>query len=327
METTQQVQHPIHSGFHAASTTRDVINGIDLTGKTAIVTGGYAGLGLETVKTFVQAGARVIIPVRDKAKALVNLQGIENVTVETMNLMDSHSINEFASRFLAGNNSLHILVNNAGIMWPPLIRDSRGYESQLSTNHLGHFQLTAKLWPALKNAGGARVVNVSSRGHFYSPFHFEDPNYEHRPFETLGAYAQSKTANILFSVELDRQGAPHGVRSFSLHPGTIVDTDMKRLLPKEKLIELGMYDNNGNTVYDVSKGLKTIPQGASTSVWCATSPALQHTGGVYCEDNDIAELYENGGVRKGVMPYAIDAAHAKKLWAVSEQLTKTGFII
>jgi NAD(P)-dependent dehydrogenase (short-subunit alcohol dehydrogenase family) len=331
-----QLQHPIHSGFNAASTTRDVIKGIDLTGKTAIVTGGYAGLGLETVKTFVNAGARVIVPVRDKAKALVNLQGIENVTVEPMNLMDPVSITAFANKFLASNNALHLLVNNAGIMWVPLQRDSRGHESQLSTNHLGHFQLTALLWPALKNARAARIINVSSRGHFASPFHFDDPDYVHRDYNPQTAYGQSKTANILFSVELNRRGQQYGVQSFSLHPGAIVDTDLKRVLSRERLMELGVYDKDGNPVYDVTKGLKTIPQGASTIVWCATSPALNDKGGVYCEDNEIAVLYEepvdvtDSAMRtirnaKGVMAYAVDAENAKRLWTLSGQLTNTNF--
>ena len=336
MEAIQQLQQPIHSGFDAASTTDEVMAAIDLNGKTAIVTGGYAGLGLETVKTFVKAGARVIVPARDTAKALVNLQGIERVTIEPMDLMDPASISTFAHKFLASNNALHILVNNAGIMWVPMKCDSRGNESQLATNHLGHFQLTALLWPALKNAKGARVINVSSRGHFASPFHFEDPNYVHRAYDPQTGYGQSKTANILFTVELDRRGQQYGVRSFSLHPGAIVDTDLKRVLSRERLIELGVYDQNGNPVYDISKGLKTIAQGASTIVWCATSPALNNTGGVYCEDNEIAQLH-NSGINgmdsidrtihnmKGVMAYAVDADNAQQLWRLSEQLTNTPF--
>ncbi|SFO69594.1 NAD(P)-dependent dehydrogenase, short-chain alcohol dehydrogenase family [Chitinophaga sp. YR627] len=328
-------QKPINSGFNAASTTTDVIKGIDLTGKTAIVTGGYAGLGLETVKTLVKAGAAVIVPVRDKAKATLNLQGIQNVTIEVMDLMDATSIDTFASKFLATHDALHILVNNAGIMWVPLIRDSRGYESQLSTNHLGHFQLTARLWPALKNANGARVINVSSWGHHYSSFVFEDANFEHRAYETLHGYGQSKTANILFTCELDKRGKTAGVRSFSLHPGAIVDTDIKRLLAPEKLIEMGIYDKDGNTIYDAEKGLKTIAQGASTIVWCATSPTLNDMGGVYCENNEIAVIDTSEDDHKGrnsldlrgVMPYAIDKENAAKLWTLSEEMTGIKFDI
>ncbi len=335
MQSIENIQQPIGSGFDAGSTTDEVIKGIDLNGKTAIVTGGYAGLGLETVKTFVKAGATVIVPVRDKAKAIANLQGIGNVTIEEMDLMDPVSINDFAGKFLAAGQPLHLLINNAGIMWSPLIRDSRGNESQFSTNHLGHFQLTARLWPALRNAGGARVINVSSWGHHYSPFHFEDPNFEHREYETLLGYGQSKTANILFTRELDIRGKAFGVRSFTLHPGAIVDTDMKRLLSKEKLMELGIYDKDGHTIYDAAKGLKTIPQGASTIVWCATSPKLDNIGGVYCENNEVATIDENGNDNTnrnslnlhGVMPYAIDPESAKRLWMMSEQMTATTFDI
>jgi NAD(P)-dependent dehydrogenase (short-subunit alcohol dehydrogenase family) len=167
------LQQPIGSGFNAVSTTNDVIVGINLTGKTAIVTGGYAGIGLETVKTLVQAGATVIVPARDIEKARKNLAGIANVTVEAMDLTDFNSINTFAEKFLASGRPLDLLINNAGIMWVPLRRDSRGYESQLSTNHLGHFQLTAKLWPALRRANGARVINVSSYGHQIAPFNLK----------------------------------------------------------------------------------------------------------------------------------------------------------
>jgi NAD(P)-dependent dehydrogenase (short-subunit alcohol dehydrogenase family) len=329
------LQKAMGSGFDASSTTDDVIKGIDLTGKTAIVTGGYAGLGLETVRTFSKAGAKVIVPVRDRIKAEQNLAGIENVTIEIMDLMDPVSIDTFARKFLASGDPLHLLINNAGIMWAPLVRDARGYESQLSTNHLGHFQLTAQLWPALQKAGGARVVNVSSWGHHYSPFVFEDPNFENREYETLKGYGQSKTANILFTLELDRRGKASEVRSFSLHPGAIVDTDMKRLLSAEKLIELGVYDAEGNTVYDASKGLKTIPQGASTIVWCATSAVLENIGGVYCENNEVAELdHQQDSSSKrdsrslgGVMPYAVDPESARKLWTLSEELTNTSFSI
>ncbi|OQP44458.1 oxidoreductase [Niastella yeongjuensis] len=336
MESIQHLQYPVQSGFNAASTTDEVIAGIDLTGKTAIVTGGYAGIGLETVKTFVRAGAQVIVPARDLAKAQANLKGVERVTIETMDLINPSSIIAFASKFLALNNPLHILVNNAGIMWTPLQRDARGYESQFATNHLGHFLLTVHLWPALKNAHGARVVNLSSRGHFASPVHFEDPNYEHRPYDPQTAYGQSKTANILFSVELNKRAQAYNVRSYSVHPGAIVDTDLKRTMSMEKLIEMGVVDKDGNPVHDISRGLKTVAQGAATSVWCATNPILEDKGGVYCEDNNIAALHTGGQDvsdsvnrtrfnAKGVMEYAINETNAKKLWTLSEQLTNSSF--
>jgi NAD(P)-dependent dehydrogenase (short-subunit alcohol dehydrogenase family) len=328
------LQNPIHSGFTATSTTEDVIKGIDLSGKTAIVTGGYAGIGLETVKTFVAAGAHVIVPARDIKKATDNLKGIEQVTIEAMDLMDPSSIDAFAERFLATGSPLHILVNNAGIMWVPLLRDARGYESQLSTNHLGHFQLTAKLWPALKKSKGARVVNVSSFGHTMAPFNFEDPNFEHRTYETLAGYGQSKTANNLFSVELDRRGKDLGIRSYAVHPGSVNGTDLGRIAPIELYKQLGTHDANGNIYPEVAKKLKTIPQGAATTVWCATSPQLNDIGGVYCENAEVAELntgaivyqFEEPLSLRGVLPYSLDAENAKRLWILSEEMTGVEFM-
>lgn len=335
------LQQPINSGFNGASTSMEVIKGIDLTGKIAIVTGGYAGIGLETVKALTSAGATVIVPARDVEKAKKNLEGISNVELETMDLMDPVSIDSFAEKFMSSERPLHLLINNAGIMWVPLQRDSRGYESQLSTNHLGHFQLTSRLWKALVKAEGARVINVSSWGHHYSKFDFKDPNFEKREYESLLGYGQSKTANILFSVELDNRGKDYGVRAYSLHPGAIVETDLKRHLTDEQLSGLGVYDENGDVIRDALKGLKTISQGASTTVWVSTSPDLNEIGGVYCENNNIADVDhtidespENFADRmtdikklSGVLDYALDEASAKDLWLLSEDLTGVKFII
>lgn len=335
------LQQPINSGFNGASTSMEVIKGIDLTGKIAIVTGGYAGIGLETVKALTSAGATVIVPARDVEKARKNLAGIANVELETIDLVNPFSIDSFAEKFMSSERPLHLLINNAGIMWVPLQRDTRGNESQLSTNHLGHFQLTSRLWKALIKAGGARVINVSSWGHHYSKFNFEDPNFEKRAYETLLGYGQSKTANILFALELDKRGKDLGVRAYSLHPGAIVETDLKRHLTDEQLSSLGVYDENGDVVRDALKGLKTLSQGASTTVWVATSPDLHKIGGVYCENNDIAEVdrsldesQENFADRmtdikklSGVLDYALDEASAKELWILSENLTGIKFII
>ncbi|MRG45457.1 SDR family NAD(P)-dependent oxidoreductase [Chitinophaga sp. SYP-B3965] len=327
------LQQPTYSGFGATSTVHDVIKGIDLQGKTAIVTGGYAGIGLETVKAFVAAGAKVIVPARDVRKATNNLQGVNNVTIEEMDLMDPASIDRFAERFLAAHDRLHILVNNAGIMWVPLQRDKRGYESQLATNHLGHFQLTAKLWPALQKAKGARVVNVSSYGHQMAPFNFEDPNFTNRAYETLQGYGQSKTANNLFTVELDHRGKAFGVRAFSVHPGSVNGTDLGRVAPMALFQQMGTHDENGNIKPDVAAKLKNVEQGASTSVWCATNAALNGIGGVYCENTDVAELdegniphnYDDPLSLRGVQPYSVDAHNAQKLWTLTEEMTGISF--
>ncbi|MDF2554000.1 MAG: oxidoreductase [Chryseobacterium sp.] len=319
------LQHPIDSDFNAKSTSAEVIKGIDLTGKTAVVTGGNTGIGLETVKTLAKAGATVVVPARDIEKAQKNLQGIANVEIVEMDLMNPKSIDIFAGNFLASERPLHLLINNAGIMWVPLRRDNRGIESQLAVNYLAQFQLTAKLWTALKKANGARVINVSSQGHQFAPFNFEDPNFEHREYETLQAYGQSKTAVNLFSLELDGRAKEFGVRAYSLHPGSIAGTELGREAPLELFIKMGFCDEKGNMLPEVTASLKTIPQGASTTIWCATSPQLNNIGGVYCEDTNIAELALSPDVSAGVKPYSLDETNAKRLWLLSETLTGITF--
>jgi NAD(P)-dependent dehydrogenase (short-subunit alcohol dehydrogenase family) len=334
-------QEPIDSGFGAASTASDVIDGIDLSGRVAIVTGGYSGIGLETTRALHAAGAKVIVPARDHDKAATALKGLEDVAdgvdIEALDLVDPASIDAFAERFLASGQPLHILVSSAGVMATPLRRDARGYESQFATNHLGHFQLAARLWPALRRAGGARVVSVSSWGHHFSPVVFSDPNFERREYDRWSAYGQSKTANILFALAVDERGEAGGVRAFSLHPGNIPSTDLGRYLSFEDLRGFGVVDEHGNPIADPARGTKTIEQGASTSVWCATSPRLDGIGGVYCEDCDVARLgraddavdpttdaiYQLREQSRGVMPYAVDPAAADRLWDLSERLTVT----
>lgn len=324
----ETLQQPIGSGFNATSTASDVIKGISLQGKTVIITGGHAGIGLETTKVLAAAGATVIVPARDTEKAKRNLEGVANVELEEMDLIDPQSVDAFAQRFLASGRALHLLINNAGIMWVPLRRDSRGFESQLATNHLGHFQLVARLWPALQQAKASRVINVSSFGHQMAPFDFEDPNFLHREYHTLTGYGQSKTAGNLFAVELDNRGKTSGIRAYSLHPGSVNGTDLAREEPIELFKQMGTHDEDGNLKPEVAKMLKTIPQGAATTVWCATSPLLDDIGGVYCENSDIAELdlgniehrYDDPSTIRGVKPYSLDETNAKRLWALSEEM-------
>ncbi|MDR6966880.1 NAD(P)-dependent dehydrogenase (short-subunit alcohol dehydrogenase family) [Flavobacterium arsenatis] len=319
------LQQPIGSGFNAKSTTTEVIKGIDLTGKIAIVTGGNTGIGLETVKTLSKAGATVIVPARDIKKAKRNLDGITNVEIEEMDLMHPNSIDAFTEKFLASGRPLHLLINNAGIMWVPLRRDNRGYESQLATNYLALFQLTARLWSALKKADGARVVNVSSGGHQFSDFDFEDPNFLYREYETLQGYGQSKTAVNLFSLELDTKAKIHNVRSYSLCPGAVGETELSREAPIDLLYKLGYTDAEGTILPEVAASLKTIPQGAATTVWAATSPMLNNIGGVYCENTDVALLSTDLSLIGGIKPYSLDEANAKRLWKLSEEMTRAAF--
>ncbi|MFT3935106.1 MAG: SDR family NAD(P)-dependent oxidoreductase [Chitinophagaceae bacterium] len=322
------LQKPINSGFGAHSTTSEVIKGIDLSGKIAIVTGGYAGIGLETTKTLAAAGATVVVPARDTAKAIANVGHLRGVAVASLDLINPASIAAFAQQFIDGGSPLHLLINNAGIMWVPLRRDSRGYESQLATNHLGHFHLTALLWPALKKANGARIINVSSFGHQIAPFNFDDPNFLNREYETLQGYGQSKTANNLFAVALDKRGAAYNVRAYSLHPGSVNGTDLGREAPMALFQQMGTHDAEGNLKPEVASKLKTVPQGAATTIWCATSKLLNNIGGVYCEDADVAMLdtgniehrYDEPSTLKGVKPYSVDGDNAEKLWKLSEEM-------
>jgi NAD(P)-dependent dehydrogenase (short-subunit alcohol dehydrogenase family) len=320
-------QKPVGSGFNAKSTTNEVINGIDLTGKIAIITGGNTGIGLETTRTLTAAGATVIVLARDIEKAKHNLEGVANVELEAMDLMSPDSIDAFAKKFIASGRPLHLLINNAGIMWVPLRRDNRGIESQLATNYLAQFQLTAGLWPALKQANGARVVNVSSHGHQFAPFNFDDPNFLNREYETLQGYGQSKTAVNLFSLELDNRAVSSNVRAYSVHPGSIGGTELGREASLELFQKMGFCDAEGNLLPEVAASLKTIPQGAATTVWCATSPLLNNLGGVYCEDGEVAELASNTTMSAGVKSYSLDEASAKRLWTWSEKITGITFKI
>ncbi len=320
------LQQPVDSGFGAASTAAEVMKGIDLSGRIAIVTGGYSGIGLETARVLRSAGAQVIVPARDRERAVRALQGLD-VEVAAMDLLDPASVDAFAESFLATHGVLHILVNSAGIAGAPLRRDSRGFESHMATNHLGHFQLTARLFPALRRANGARVVAVSAWAHSRAPIVFEDLHFERREYAPQLAYAQSKTANNLFAVALDERGEADGVRAFSLHPGSIVGTGLSQNVPTEVLRAAGLVDDEGKPIVDPAKNQKTVEQGAATSVWCATSPQLDGMGGLYCHNCDIApfvtqELEANpwGSFALGVMPHAVDPETAERLWSVSERI-------
>lgn len=314
-------QTPLNSGFNSKSTALDTLGSCDLSGKVAIVTGGYSGIGLETTKALSQAGATVIVPVRDINKAEKELANIERVEIQQLNLADPESIKEFSNTFLNSKRPLHFLINNAGVMAIPLQRDSRGYELNLSINHLGHFQLTVELWNALIDAKGARVINLSSGAHRRSAFDFDDPNFEHKKYDKWIAYAKSKTATALFAVALDRRGEKHNIRSFSVHPGRI-ETDLQRHISIEELQALGYRDKNGNIPEEQLSFYKTIAQGAATTIWCAISPMLSGMGGVYCENSDIAPAVpENHKPLDGVLPWAMSEELSEKLWLLSENMT------
>jgi NAD(P)-dependent dehydrogenase (short-subunit alcohol dehydrogenase family) len=335
-------QTPINSGFSSVTAAREVVRGVDLSGQIAIVTGGYAGIGLETTRALHEAGATVVVPARNAIKAQQAVADLIRVEVASLDLMRPSSIDAFAAAFLASGRPLHMLINNAGIMAPPLERNERGWESQWATNHLGHFQLTIRLWPSLARAGCARVVSLSSRAHQWAGVDLSDPNYEHRPYDRWQAYAQSKSANVLFAVSLDARAVGHGVRAFAVHPGLIL-TDLGRHMTDEEVVGYGLQRTDlgkgqapkGRSVNDGGE-FKDTEQGAATSVWCATSTRLHGLGGVYCEDVDIAVILQDPAGKlqardegstghDGVAAHAIDWQTAERLWSLSEQLTGARF--
>ena len=309
-------QHKIGSGFGARSTADEVLQGIDLSGRLAVVTGGYSGLGLETTRALVKAGARVVVPARRREVAEKALAGLDGVEVDRLDLGDLDSVRAFADRFLASGRTIDIMIDNAGVMACPETRVGPGWEAQFATNHLGHYALVNRLWPAIE-PGGARVVSVSSAGHHRSGIRWDDLHWK-RGYDKWEAYGQAKTANVLFAVHLDRLGRDSGVRAFSLHPGGIL-TPLQRHLTREEMIERGWVDETG-ALADPD-AFKTPEQGAATQVWAATSPQLANMGGVYCEDCDIAEPAAADGRPGGVKDWAIDPEQAARLWAVSAELT------
>ena len=308
-------QTPIASPFNAATTAAQLVEGRDLSNTTALVTGGHSGLGLETTRALACAGARVVVAARDVAAARARTAGIAGVEVARLDLADLASVHAFAERFLARHRRLDLLIASAGIMACPETRVGQGWEAQFATNHLGHFALVNLLWPALR--GGARVVAVSSAGHHASAIRWNDVHFTHG-YDKWLAYGQSKTANALFAVHLDRLGRHEGVRAFSLHPGKIL-TPLQRHLPQAEMIAAGWLDARGELA---DPTFKTPQQGAATQVWAALSEQLQGKGGLYCEDCDVAALaFDESPTYVGVRPYAVDPEQAERLWALSARLT------
>ena len=309
-------QHPIGSGFGYRSTAAEVLAGIDLTGRLAVITGGYSGLGLEATRALAGAGAHVVVLARRPAHAAEVLD--PGVEVEELDLGDLGSVRACAQRLLDSSRKIDILINNAAIMACPETRVGPGWEAQFATNHLGHFTLANLLWPLLADGGGARVVALSSTGHKRSGIHWDDLQFE-RGYEKWEAYGQAKTANSLFAVQLDALGQAAGVRAFAAHPGGIM-TPLQRHLSRDEMMAAGWMDEDGHA----DDRFKTPEQGASTSTWAATSPQLEGMGGVYCENCDIARPTDPDSPTariEGVDAHAIDPGAAARLWAVSAELT------
>ena len=309
-------QQPIGSGFGAHTTADEVLAGVDLTGRTALVTGGYSGIGIETTRALAGAGAHVVVPARRAGAAREQLSGIDRTEVAELDLGDLDSVAAFAEGFLATGRALDIVVDSAGIMACPETRVGPGWEAQFATNHLGHFALVNRLWPAIA-PGGARIVSVSSGGHLRSGIRWDDIDFEHG-YDKWDAYGQAKTANALFALHLDALGASSDVRAFSLHPGGIL-TPLQRHVPQEEQIAMGWLNPDGTPVEP--SPFKSAQAGASTQVWAAASPQLDGMGGVYLEDCEIAEPYVEGGPRRGVASWASDPEQAARLWALSAERT------
>jgi NAD(P)-dependent dehydrogenase (short-subunit alcohol dehydrogenase family) len=310
----------IETPFGFGSTAAEVIEGIDLTGKRAIVTGAASGIGVETARALVGAGAAVTLAVRDTeagervAADIRSTTGNDQVVVESLELTDYPSIAGFVG---AWAGPLDILVNNAGVMAiQELTLTDRGHELQFATNHLGHFALAVGLHGALAAAGNARIVSVSSSGHLRSPVIFDDLDYAFREYDPFGAYGQSKTANVLFAVEATRRWADDGITANSLMPGGIATALQRHVGGSEYMQEaVERFRQAGSS-------LKTVEQGAATSVLLATSPQLEGVGGRYFEDcNEAPVIHRRGDAGLGgVAPYALDPDNAERLWDVSLEL-------
>lgn len=318
------VQKPINSGFSNKSEPKDILKNIDLHNKVAIVTGGYSGIGLETTKALVAAGANVIIPAKRPEIANQNLNGVvseKNIT--KMDLGNLNSVKNFTNSFKENFNTLSLLINNAGIMACPETRVGDNWESQFAINHIGHFLLTRELMNILADTEGSRFVSLSSSAHALTGILWDDIHFNKQPYNKWMAYGQSKTASSLIAIELNKKMKDYGVESFSVHPGGII-TPLQRYLEKEEMIALGWMDEDGSPSELAKNFFKSPSQGASTTLWCATSNDLNGLGGVFCEDCDIAkrksEVDESLQRYTGVANWAVDTDEATRLWELSEEI-------
>ncbi|BAN00428.1 SDR family NAD(P)-dependent oxidoreductase [Ilumatobacter coccineus] len=310
--------------FGATSTTDEVLADVDLSGEVAAVTGASGGLGLETARALAARGAHVVLAARNPDKLA---DAVDTITAQhpgasldtiVLDLADIGSCRRAAVELLTRVDRLDLLVNNAGVMCTPFGHTADGFEMQTGTNHLGHMAWTIPLIDLLTRSSPARIINLSSAGHRFGDVDLDDLNWESREYDEWAAYGQSKTANVLFSVELERRFGPMGVHAVAVHPGGI-HTDLGRHMTPDLLAEIGAKIEQSNPGgFD----WKTIPQGAATTVWAATTPEFAERGGVYCEDCHVAAI-DDGGGSEGVLGYALDPERAAALWDRSMQLLAT----
>jgi NAD(P)-dependent dehydrogenase (short-subunit alcohol dehydrogenase family) len=305
--------------FGAQSTTDEVLAGVDLSGKRVLITGVSAGLGLETARAVAAHGAAVVGTARDLAKAHAALaqHADLDIRVHECDLASLRSVRDCADALVSREDNFDVVIANAGVMNCPFGKTEDGFETHFATNHLGHFVLVNRIVPLISEGG--RIVILSSSAHQASDVNLDDPGFEDTPYEPFSAYGRSKTANVLFAVELDRRLRRRGIRATALHPGGIM-TELLRHTTPEMLQQMAAQSARGA---DGSEGtptvVKSVPQGAATTVWAAFVAEPGAIGGRYCEDCQIARISEAGG-GGGVRPYALNPARAEALWAKSEQM-------
>lgn len=312
----------ITSSFGPRSTALEVVKGHDLRGRTVIVTGGASGIGVETARALLVAGAEVLLGVRDVGKAEAVVQtlrketGNDKLAAATLDLAALESVRRFAADFLHSGRPLHLLINNAGTMAGPFAHTADGFESQFGTNHLGHYALTVLLLPALRKGAPARVVSLSSSAHRRADVNFADVGFKNRPYDKWEAYGQSKTANALFAIGVSQHFGKEGIWSNSVMPGGIL-TGLQQHLPKEEMRAMGWIDEHGTP----HAAFKNTAQGAATTIWAAVAPELEGIGGRYLEDCQEAAPFSPDRPYSGVMPHALSAENAERLWTLSAELT------
>lgn len=316
------------ASFGAETTTDEVLAGIDLTGKRVLITGVSAGLGVETARALAAHGAQVVGAARDldkarRATAPVREQaaGGGGLDLVELDLASLASVRACADALLDAGEPFDLVIANAGVMATPQGTTADGFETQFGTNHLGHFVLVNRVAPLMRS--GARLVNLASSGHRRADVDLDDPNFERTPYEEFVAYGRSKTANVLFAVEFDRRHRGRGVRATAVHPGGI-QTELSRHMSPESLMRL-LESIRANLPPGTEFKLKTIPQGAATTLWAGVVAPADEVGGRYCEDCHVAEVRDIGQTLGGVRSYALDPERAKALWAKSEEMVGEHF--
>ena len=317
------------SEFGFESTADDVLADKNLTGRTALITGGYSGLGKETARAMASKGAHIILSGRDATKlsaAADELAIATGAKVDTLvcDLASLDSVRKAGAEAYDRFEKIDLLINNAGVMACDEAKTADGFEMQFGTNHLGHFLLTNLLMPLIERGERPRIVNLSSRGHHIAPVDFDDPNFDNRPYDKWQSYGQSKTANVLFAVGLEERMGEKGIHSYALHPGGI-HTNLGRHMSEEDVQNLmERIRKSAEDRGEEPQPFKTIPQGAATTCWVATTEELEGAGGLYCEDCHVADE-DNEDTGGGVRSYAVDKENAERLWAMSEEMVGQSF--